>query len=98
MHRYTTFSLALCAALLLGCASTPQEHQLADGSKAQLFDQMGDVLGFELLVKDAVGLDDHDRSLSAKPVASGFHQQDLFLQPLIGNLLFQGLLHLSAPG
>ena len=72
-------------------------HQFFDRPTFQqvLFDEARDVFDFELLVEDAVRLDEEDRPPLAESVAARGDHEDLVLEVSLLDLLFEGLFDLE---
>ena len=70
-----------------------------DGPSLQemLLDEDGDVLGLDLLVEDAVGMDHDDRALFAETVTARRDDEDLVLELPFPDLLFEGVLDPERP-
>ena len=63
-----------------------------------LFNKMGHILGFQFLVINSLGLNQHDRTDSAKTIAAGFDNFDLLGQPLTLEFFLKGFLKFSSSG
>jgi hypothetical protein len=62
------------------------------------FYQVLNIFGFELLIKYAVGLDQHYRTDRTESIAAGLYNFHLLGKPPLLKLFLQGLPEFSSPG